>query len=149
MVSAFLLAPRAQGHFPELLDRNLDRAERAGVPVRLVVGDFHALEAALAAAASVVDAVLGTGARGAPSGPAGEAIALLASVRAPILSIDIPSGLDCDTGEAHGVFVRARITAALGLLKKGLLAPAAVEWVGRLEVVDIGLPPALLREVLG
>ena len=58
----------------------------------------------------------------------------------PVVSIDIPSGLDSDSGAVHGVAVRASLTVTMGLPKLGLLQGAAVDQVGRIEVVDLGFP---------
>lgn len=65
----------------------------------------------------------------------------------PILAVDVPSGLNADTGEVMGAAIRARLTVTLGAVKRGLLATAAAPYVGRLELApDIGLaaemPPA-------
>ncbi|MHB8520926.1 MAG: NAD(P)H-hydrate dehydratase [Limisphaerales bacterium] len=60
----------------------------------------------------------------------------------PVLAVDVPSGLDADTGQTHGAAVRATITLTLGAPKQGLLRPSAWPFVGRLEVApDIGLAP--------
>jgi len=60
----------------------------------------------------------------------------------PVLAVDVPSGLDADTGESGGATVMARCTVALGAVKRGLLATAATAYVGRLELAwDIGLLP--------
>lgn len=92
--------------------------------------------------AVVVDGVFGTGISGAPRGAAAEAISFinLSGRRSRILSIDVPSGLDSDSGAAAGPVVRADITATMGLPKIGLIQQRALEYVGRLEVIDIGLP---------
>lgn len=91
----------------------------------------------------LVDGILGTGARGPARGPADGAIRFLngLSDRNRILSIDIPSGLNADTGAALGPVVMADITLTLGHPKTGLLSPHAIPCVGTLLVGDIGLPP--------
>ena len=62
--------------------------------------------------------------------------------RIPVLSIDVPSGLNADSGEPEGAAIRASVTLTLGAPKKGLLKSAAWPFVGRLEVApDIGLVP--------
>src|SRR5256885_2539614 len=62
--------------------------------------------------------------------------------RIPVLSIDVPSGLNADTGEPEGAAIRAAVTLTLGAPKKGLLKSSAWPFVGRLEVApDIGLVP--------
>jgi ADP-dependent NAD(P)H-hydrate dehydratase / NAD(P)H-hydrate epimerase len=63
----------------------------------------------------------------------------------PIVAVDIPSGLDADTGKPLGAAVRATVTVTLGLPKAGFRSPAAREFLGELVVADIGFPPALLR----
>ena len=60
----------------------------------------------------------------------------------PVLAIDVPSGIDADTGEIRGAAIRASVTLTLGAVKRGLLAPTAIPFVGRLEVApEIGLTP--------
>ena len=68
------------------------------------------------------------------------------NLKTPILAVDIPSGLNADTGGPEGAAIRASITITLGAPKKGLLLPSAWEYVGRLEVApDIGLIPCPLQ----
>jgi hydroxyethylthiazole kinase-like uncharacterized protein yjeF len=58
----------------------------------------------------------------------------------PVLAMDVPSGLDADTGEPRGAVVRAAVTLTVGAPKRGLLVPRAVEWVGQLEIAtQVGL----------
>jgi len=95
----------------------------------------------------VVDGLLGTGLNGEVREPYATAIKVINGLHRPVVAIDIPSGLDSDTGEVLGVCVRAQTTVTMGLPKIGLLKPAAVEFVGRIETVDIGYPPKLLQDV--
>jgi NAD(P)H-hydrate epimerase len=62
------------------------------------------------------------------------------------LSVDVPSGLDCDTGKAAGVAVRADVTCTFVAAKPGLVRPEAAPFVGQLRVVSIGVPTCILRE---
>jgi NAD(P)H-hydrate epimerase len=62
------------------------------------------------------------------------------------LALDVPSGLDADSGDAAAECVIASATITLALPKTGLLTPAARRYVGRLFVADIGVPPALLAD---
>lgn len=96
----------------------------------------------------LVDGLLGTGARGAPRGAIGAAVEYInaRASRAKVVAIDIPSGLHADTGLAEGAAVRADITVTMALPKSGLLMPDAVDYVGRMEVVDIGIPTELLAD---
>jgi hydroxyethylthiazole kinase-like uncharacterized protein yjeF len=95
----------------------------------------------LADADLVVDGVLGTGSSGAPRGAAAEAIAAAnAAGGAPVVAVDIPSGVDGATGAVAGEAITAVVTVTFQAAKPGhLLAPGS-ERAGRLEVADIGLP---------
>jgi len=101
------------------------------------------LAAALADADLVVDAILGYNARGAPHGEVERLIGFVVRSGRPVVSLDVPSGMDPDTGEAPGVAVAATATLTLALPKPGLLAGAGAERSGRLYLGDLGLPSAL------
>ncbi|WP_030579795.1 NAD(P)H-hydrate dehydratase [Streptomyces anulatus] len=91
----------------------------------------------------VVDGITGIGGRG---GLREDAVALLHTVtrdRTPVLSVDLPSGVEADTGEVHGDAVRADATVTFGTYKPGLLVDPAAEHAGALRLVDIGLGPEL------
>lgn len=91
----------------------------------------------------VVDAVLGYGLRAAPTGPVRDAIELMERSGSPVISLDVPSGLDPDTGESPGVSVTATRTLTLHLPKHGLAHPAA----GDLYVADLGIPDQVTRRL--
>jgi NAD(P)H-hydrate epimerase len=94
----------------------------------------------------VVDALFGTGFRG----PAGKlcagAIGIVNRSPAPVLAVDIPSGVDGQTGRAEGPAVKADATVTMGLLKTGLLFHPGKELSGRVVTADIGFPPAALKD---
>lgn len=123
-------------------------AERAGIPVRrLVTATLDEWERAIAGADWVVDALLGTGASGPPRGAIATAIeAVNAAGRrgAKVFAVDLPSGLDCDTGTAAGACVTADVTATFVARKVGFDVPAAATLLGEVHVVGIGVPRALL-----
>lgn len=93
----------------------------------------------------IIDALYGTGFSGELTGVSKEVVVLINQMSAPVLAIDVPSGLDADTGAAGGLAVIANWTVTLGLPKLGLLTAAARPYVGRLTVVDISIPPQLLK----
>lgn len=97
----------------------------------------------------LIDGLLGTGSHGAPRGPVAWAIQYLNSAAndAFVVSIDIPSGINADTGIAEGDAVNADVTVTMGLPKTGLVAGAAQEFVGTVEVTDIGIPPAYVEAI--
>jgi len=100
-----------------------------------------------AAPALIVDGLLGTGLTGAVRDPYAGAIQFINDTRLPVLAIDLPSGLDSDTGEVRGVAVCAELTLTMGLPKRGLLQPAATNHVGRLEVAGLGFPGEFVDEI--
>lgn len=150
-VSVFLCPPKraqagAAAEYPAPLRANLDRARGAGVEAAVYAPEAG-LAARLESAHLIVDALLGTGATGKPAGPVKLMIQEATRSRKPVLAVDIPSGIDPDSGYHSGVFIIAEETLALGLPKRGLLAPHAKRYVGKLKVLDIGYPQELIQKV--
>ena len=100
------------------------------------------VEPVIARADLVVDGIVGIGGKG---GLRPGAVELMDVVRSPVVSVDLPSGIDADTGEVAGVAVRADATVTFGAYKPGLLLDPAREYAGALRLVDIGLGPHLAR----
>jgi NAD(P)H-hydrate epimerase len=96
-----------------------------------------------------VDALLGTGSRGNPRPPSDVAIRWFNNRPARRVALDIPSGLDCDSGEIGTPCVQAAQTFTFVAPKPGLLLPASRPQVGSIHVIDIGIPRELLNKVLG
>ncbi|RAV04120.1 NAD(P)H-hydrate dehydratase [Paenibacillus sp. YN15] len=94
----------------------------------------------------VVDALLGTGAAGAPREPYAALIRAANASGLPIVAADIPSGMDADTGAVHAPCIRAASTVALAFLKRGLLQYPGAEYAGQITVAPIGIPSRLARE---
>jgi NAD(P)H-hydrate epimerase len=100
--------------------------------------------------AVVVDALLGTGFAGEVREPLADVIRQINALKDPVIvAVDIPSGLDADTGRAGGVAVRADYTVTFLAAKVGLVKPSARPYVGRLIVADIGAPLELIAKRLG
>ncbi len=89
-----------------------------------------------------VDALFGIGLNRAPTGALAEAIDYLNTLDAPVLAVDVPSGMNGDTGRTEGACVHADRTVSCHAVKTGLLLTPHPEWVGVWTVADIGLPPA-------
>ena len=102
---------------------------------------------ALPPADLLIDALLGFGLSGPPSGPSARLIEAANAHHAPTLAVDLPSGLDALTGEPYAPCVRAAATLTLALPKTGLLAPAARPFTGELAIADIGIPPEVYARV--
>lgn len=94
----------------------------------------------------LVDALLGTGITGAPRGLMAPVIETVNTVRKPVLAIDVPSGLNADTGEVAGPCVQATATVTMAAPKVGLFLYPGASRVGRLFVADIGIPRQLLEK---
>jgi NAD(P)H-hydrate epimerase len=96
----------------------------------------------------IVDAVFGTGLTRSPRDPFPELAAAVNATGVPVLAIDLPSGLDCDTGRPIGdACIRATRTVTFVAEKAGFAHPAAAQFAGPITVVDIGCPIELIDEV--
>jgi len=130
---------------------NLGICRRSDLPIAcLADADEPAWRGELAAADWIVDAVLGTGAAGPPRGAVAAAIAAINGRRAGddrvrVLAVDLPSGLDADSGAAPGPCVRADVTATFVAEKLGFAQPQAAAFTGEVHVLGIGAPGPLLR----
>ncbi|MBX3411073.1 MAG: NAD(P)H-hydrate epimerase [Pirellulales bacterium] len=123
---------------------------RARLPIEIISPDDDPtakLSSALSGAGWGVDALLGTGATGEPRPPIDRVIDVLNASRVPILAVDLPSGLDCDTGQPARHTIQARITCTFVAAKPGFFTVSAEQYTGRVEVLDIGAPRRLIDEM--
>ncbi len=129
---------------------NFQILEKTGVPIEIFAArhDAARLEALLADAGWIVDALLGTGARGEPRPPLDAVIEQLNALPTPKLAVDLPSGLDCDTGEPARRTIRAAVTCTFVAAKPGFYVPGAADYTGEVHVLDIGAPRKLIDEIL-
>jgi NAD(P)H-hydrate epimerase len=118
----------------------LDILERMGVPI--VAAESVA---SLAAADVVLDGLIGYSLKGPPKGAAAELIEWANRQSAPVLSLDVPSGVDGATGIAFDPAIWAAATMTLALPKLGLLGPGVEARVGELYLADISVPPGLYQ----
>ncbi|MCH9033787.1 MAG: NAD(P)H-hydrate epimerase, partial [Planctomycetes bacterium] len=95
----------------------------------------------------VVEALWGTGFHGEVRDPIAQLIDMINAKRTRgIVAIDVPSGLDCDSGQPSNATIRADLTVTFVADKKGFAGESAGQYVGRVEVADIGAPPELIAE---
>jgi len=120
----------------------------AGTPIF----EYHAATklntwaADLRSCAWIVDALLGTGMQGTVREPTATVIHHINDAGVPVFAVDLPSGLDCDTGQPLGVCVRAAHTATFVARKLGFDGPGTAQFTGEVHVVDIGVPRVLLSQ---
>lgn len=133
-----LVTTAVPGGYTGVPRRQLNVLERLDIPIapwgegpRLRVPDL------------VLDGVIGYGLHGPPRGPAEGMIDWMNRVSAPVISLDVPSGLDATTGKPAKPTVLAAATLTLALPKIGLGEPRAVDHVGELYLADIGVPAEL------
>jgi NAD(P)H-hydrate epimerase len=106
--------------------------------------ELHRLAVTIANADWLVDGLLGTGLSRSVEGPMRILIDLMNSSGKPILALDVPSGLDADTGYPLGVAIHATVTATFVAAKLGFSATGATDYTGEVAIIDIGLPRCLL-----
>jgi len=97
-------------------------------------------------ASIVVDAILGTGLSRAVDGVARAAIEAIGRLAAPVVAVDLPSGVDADSGEVLGAAVRATVTTTFAAIKPAMLRLTAQPLLGEVVVLSLGVPDSLLRE---
>ncbi len=95
----------------------------------------------------IVDALLGTGMKGAAEGLIADAIETINSLHAPVVAVDIASGVSGATGRIDGTAVRADITATFGEIKIGHIIQPGLDHAGRISRIDIQIPPAFVDEI--
>ena len=124
------LSPDARANFERLEDEAWREAGASELP------------ALLEGSGAIVDAMLGTGFEGSPRAPLDAAIEAVNSARAPVVAVDMPSGVNATTGEVEGACVQAHVTVTFHGAKVGLWVDPGKGHAGRVEVVAIGIPPA-------
>jgi len=108
--------------------------------------DTMALALALTGADLIVDAIYGTGFRGELNEYESWIVETINKCRVPTIALDIPSGVEADTGRVHGQAVEADYTITLALPKAGLVLSPGCDFVGKLIIGDISIPRSLLED---
>jgi NAD(P)H-hydrate epimerase len=117
------------------------------LPLHSVEEGLGRLDAALASSDVIVDAMLGTGISGAVRAPFDHVIDRVNSHAAHVYAVDLPSGLDCDTGRVENVAVRADETITFAFPKLGFFTQDGPSVIGRLAVKDISVPGTLADRI--
>ena len=127
-----------------LLKKQLDRVRKQGLSVISLKRDSY--RSALNSSTLIVDALFGTGSRGC-QGEVGHLVDFVNSLGTIVVSLDVPSGLDCDRGVFKGSAIKASMTLTFGLAKPGFFIAQGPSRTGRLCVLPIGFPFEVMKEV--
>ncbi len=146
-VHVLLLAPGDSVRGDAAVNLHIVRRARIRLDELAPGDDLARFLAPVNEASLLVDALLGTGASGNPRSPYAEAIQAANDSGAPVVAIDVPSGLDCDTGQPGRPCIRAAHTCTFVAPKRGFARDEARQYLGRLHVASIGVPPWLVKEV--
>jgi NAD(P)H-hydrate epimerase len=125
-------------HFTPVPAHQLEIAQRMNIPVT-EAGDL----ARVHSPQLILDGLIGYRLNGAPHGTVADLIRWANAQAAPILALDVPSGVDGTTGTVLDPAIKATATMTLALPKAGLRIPKSQTWVGELYLADVGVPPSL------
>lgn len=137
-----LLAPKESRS--ELFQKQLERAELQGLRI-LDLERQPEQRSQLNAAVLIIDGLFGIGLNKPVAPPFSHLIEAMNAAKAPKVSLDCPSGLNCDTGRVEGVSVRASLTITFGLAKPGFFVCEGPAQIGKLRILPIGFPHEAVR----
>ena len=137
--TVFLLTPRDKIRGDA--DINLRIIEQLGLEIHhFDEAEIATLSSRLAPFDLIIDAIGGTGISGALRGATAVAVEQVNAAGKSVLAVDIPTGLDCDSGQAPGPAIKADLTVTFVALKRGFAQPGASNFTGEVRVADIGIP---------
>ncbi|MCD4824073.1 MAG: NAD(P)H-hydrate epimerase, partial [Phycisphaerae bacterium] len=146
-VTTFLIAPRDK--ITGDADINLEAIVNLDHDIRCVTsGNFAHLGEVLSSCDIIVDTVGGTGITGPLRDDLVAVVERINAAGKPVVAIDIPTGLDCDTGLATGTAVAAKLTVTFVARKAGFDNPASEQYTGEVRVADIGIDAERVLELM-
>ncbi|HHV34309.1 MAG TPA: NAD(P)H-hydrate dehydratase [Syntrophomonadaceae bacterium] len=126
---------------------NLKIINDMGLPCQVLQPDnIDSFKAVIKETDLVVDALFGTGFKGIPREPLSSLIRTVNAIGNPVLAVDIPSGIEADTGSVAGECIKAVTTVTMGMPKIGLYLDPGAQYTGEVVVGDISFPPELKSE---
>ncbi|MCB9026517.1 MAG: NAD(P)H-hydrate dehydratase [Bdellovibrionaceae bacterium] len=140
----FLVAPKEQ--YSSLFELQYQRSIKQGLKIIDLVVSSEKIDQ-IKSCELVVDAIFGIGLSKKVEGLFQKTFDIINSIKAPVVSLDTPSGLDCNTGVVEGSVVKADMTITFGLAKPGFFVSDGPEFVGKLRILPIGFPFEALRGV--
>ncbi len=141
----FLSSPKELSHDAAIMFQRLRKLK--GIPRAIIQPTFSTLQAIGKKANLIIDAMLGTGLSSPIREPYESAIKAMNESPAYTVAVDIPSGLDSQTGHVLGQAVKADLTVTFGYPKVGLYVGNAIDHVGQVRLVDIGIPPRYIEDL--
>jgi hydroxyethylthiazole kinase-like uncharacterized protein yjeF len=144
-VTAVLLSPE-RAHEGGLAALRAAGGRSVVAPGAVVEGVAEPVGGIIRQADLVLDGIVGIGGKGGLRPAAVELADLVREAGVPVVAVDLPSGVDADTGEVNGAAVRAEATVTFGAYKPGLLIDPAREYAGAVRLIDIGLDPHLPQD---
>ncbi len=133
-----------EGSSSELFKKQLNRVRLQGLKVINIIEEPEKKNKILDCSL-VVDAIFGIGLAREITGEHLKTIDIINSVKVPVLSLDTPSGLNCDSGTVSGAIINAHMTLSFGLAKPGFFVAEGPQYVGKLRILPIGFPYEILR----
>lgn len=126
---------------------NLQIVQNMGLNIETILSeiDLEYHKAEVANSDLIIDAIFGTGLAGPIKGVSAKVVNFLNNTGLPIIAVDLPSGLDADTGKVEGECIKADVTVTMGLPKRGLLLYPGANFVGKIEIADIGIPSTVIE----
>ncbi len=94
----------------------------------------------------IVDAVLGVGLSSPLTGKYAQIVQLINGADSPVVAVDIPTGINADTGAVMGTAVKAELTVTMALIKRGLVLHPGASYAGEVRIADIGIPPEVVQK---
>ena len=145
-VELLILAPGEKFRGDALVNYNI--VKKLGLPVTecLDSDTLSSMSETIEKSGLIVDAIFGTGLVREVTGRFAQSIEMANASPAPIVAVDIPSGLSSDTGRPLGTAIRADLTATMALAKLGLVLHPGTEYAGELHIVEIGIPDTAVAE---
>lgn len=126
---------------------NLNIALKMGIDIHSKVNyDLRTMKSVINHSHLIIDAILGTGLSSPIKGEYSEIIEMINHSERPAVAVDIPTGINSDTGEVMGIAVKATDTITFALPKRGHLLYPGSEYTGKLHVVDISIPVAAIEK---
>ncbi|MEN3003895.1 NAD(P)H-hydrate dehydratase [Dehalobacterium formicoaceticum] len=145
-VKVFLLCKPEELQGDALINWNIIRKMNLRYQLITTDRDLNLVKVGLMYTELIIDGIFGTGFKGQAQGTVARLIDLVNESGKPVLAIDLPSGMEADTGRVKGPCIQAQVTVTMGLPKIGMVLDPAAKFVGKLITADISFPYELISQ---